>query len=129
MNLQEQVSSVAEKYIELLPVGEQNFSVGSEQKASKFLIASVQLAGLRDKLLNAKIKKDSMVSIAYNQAIANAEGKDATARSAAAKANPAYLSAEEDAALIENQLIYIKSLLDIFNNAHLLYRALLKNEA
>ena len=127
MNTQEQIESVVNQYLELLPVEDKNLLVKSEDKASRFLIAIAKLAGIRDQLLNAKIKKDSLLCVAFNEAIKTAEGKDSKAREAAAEAMPAFIAIREEVETIEAQLSYSKVMMDIFLNGHLVYRALMKD--
>ena len=127
MSTQEQIESIVNQYIELLPVEDKNLLVRSEDKASRFLIAIAKLAAIRDQLLNTKVKKDSMLCVAFNEAIRTAEGKDSKAREAAAEANPAYLDIREEVEIINNQLIYLRTMQDIFLNGHLVYRSLMKD--
>ena len=128
MNLQEQINQIVDQYIELLPVTDTSLMAKSEVKASKFLVAVAKLISLRDQLMNAKIKKDSLKSVAYAEAINTAPGTNAPTKQANAEANPSYLNVAEEVALIDNQLLHIKSSIDLFSNAHLLYRSLLKGE-
>jgi len=127
MNTQEQIESIVNQYLELLPVEDKNLLVKSEDKASRFLIAIAKLAGLKDQLLNDKIKKDSLLCVTFNEAIKTAEGKDAKARESASEATPAYMAIREEVETIEAQLTYVKTMMDIFNNGHLVYRALMKD--
>lgn len=128
MNLQKEIDEIVHKYIELLPIEDSTLLAKSEVKASKFLLAIAKLAALRDKLMNAKIQKDALKSVAYADAINNAPGTNAPTKSANAEATPGYLSAAENVSMIDNQLSYTKTMIDLFTNAHLLYRNLLKGE-
>ena len=127
MNTQEQIESIVNQYLELLPVEDKNLLVKSEDKASRFLIAIAKLANLRNGLLNSKVKKESLQAVTFNEAIKTAEGKDAETRKAASRANPDYLSITEEVNIIDNQLLLVKTYIDIFTNSHLLYRALMKD--
>lgn len=128
MNLNEEIEKVVEQYLKLLPIEDSTLTSQSEVKASKFLVAVAKLANLRDKLMNAKIKKDALKSVAYAEAINNAPGTNAPTKQANAEATPAYLGAAEEVQMIDNQLSYTKTMIDLFNNAHLLYRGLMKGE-
>lgn len=130
MSTQEQIESIVNQYLELLPVEDKNLLVKSEDKASRFLIAIAKLAAIRDQLLNAKIKKDSLLCIEFNNALQNEDIRalrDSKARESAAEAFPAYLSIREEVETIEAQLSYSKVMMDIFLNGHLVYRALMKD--
>lgn len=128
MNLNDEITKIVDQYVELLPTEDNKIMVNSEAKASRFLLAVAKLASIRDRLMNYKIKKDSLKSIAYAEAINNAPGTNAPTKQANAEAAPAYLNAAEEIAVIDNQLAYSKTMIDLFNNAHLLYRNLMKGE-
>lgn len=124
---QEQIDKVVEQYINLLPIdnGMQN---NSDVKASKFLLAIAKLAEFRLHLTQERIKKDSLKSIAYAEAINNAPGTSAPIREANAEANADYISVQSEVASTDNLLKYVVTMQDLFTNAHLLYRALLKEQ-
>jgi len=123
----EQINKLSDKYNELLPISD-SITSQSEVKASQFLIALTKFAQIRDTLLNMKVSKDSLLAIAFNEAIRSSVGSDAKTREAGAKANPDYLAINEQVDMIDNKLLYLKTLMEVYNNAHLLNRALLKNE-
>jgi len=126
--MQDEITKIVDQYIELLPIEDNKLLAHSEVKASKFLMAIAKLAAVRNRLLNDKVQKDSLKSVAYAQAINNAPGSNAPTKSANADANPGYLSAAEEIAVIDNQLTYIRTMQEVFNNAHILYRGLMKGE-
>lgn len=128
MSLSNEIEQVVSEYIDLLPVDDKKLLALSEVKASKFLIAIAKLASIRDRLLNQKVQKDALKSIAYAQAINSAPGTNAPTKQANAEADKGYLSSAEEVALIDNQLQYTKTMIEVFNNAHLLYRNLMKGE-
>lgn len=126
--MQDEINQVVDKYIALLPVEDDKLLAHSEVKASKFLLAVAKLADIRGKLLNSKVKKDALKSVAYADAINNAVGSNAPIREANAAANPNYLGVSEDVSIIDNQLKYTNTMIEVFNNAHILYRGLMKGE-
>ncbi len=126
--MQEQINEIVNKYVELLPVDDKQLLVHSEVKASQFLLAVAKLAAIRDHLTNQKVKKDALKSVEYANAINNAPGTNAPTKQANAEASPFYLKAAEEVAIIDNQLSYTKTMIEVFNNAHILYRGLMKNE-
>lgn len=128
MNLQNEIGKIVDQYVELLPIEDSKLLAQSEIKASKFLLAIAKLANLRDQLMNAKVQKDSLKNVAYADAINNAPGTNAPTKQANAEADSNYLSIAEEIALIDNQLSYTKTMIDVFNNAHILYRGLMKGE-
>lgn len=128
MNLQSEINEIVDSYVELLPIDDTSLLAKSEIKASKFLLAIAKLAAIRDRLMNAKVQKDSLKSVAYAEAINNAPGTNAPTKQANAEAAPNYLNAAEQTSVIDSQIQYIRTMQDVFLNAHLLYRALLKAE-
>lgn len=127
-NLRENIQSIVDQYVELLPTESLSPQIGSEVKASKFLLAIAKLAEYRDHLLKAKIEKDSMSTIEFKNSILAAEGSDAKKREAIALADPTYLEASTNAKTIDSDLQYVKTMMEVFNNAHILYRGLTKGE-
>lgn len=128
MNIQEQINNIINPYLDLLPTNSDNFNQQSEIKASKFLVALTKLAALRDQLLNDKVKKDSLLAVEFNSSLSIQKAGDAKAREVSAKANPEYLAVKEEVEMLDNKLLYIKTMMEIFNNSHLLYRAMMKGE-
>lgn len=126
--MENEIEALVNQYVELLPIEDNNLLAKSEVKASKFLVAIAKLVAVRDRLLNQKVKKDALKSVAYAEAINSATGSNAPTREANAAANPSYLSSAEQISMIDNQLLYIRTYIEIFTNAHLLYRSLSKNE-
>jgi len=126
--MQDQINEIVNKYVSMLPVDDKLLLVHSEVKASQFLLAVAKLAAIRDHLTNQKVKKDALKSVEYANAINSAPGTNAPTKQANAEASPNYLAAAEDVAIIDNQIMYIRTMSEVFLNAHLLYRSLLKNE-
>jgi hypothetical protein len=126
--MQDEIDKVVDQYIELLPIEDDKLLAHSEVKASQFLLAIAKLASIRDKLMNQKVKKDALKSVEYANAINHAPGTNAPTKQANAEANPNYLEIAKEVALIDNQLSYTKTMVDVFTNAHLLYRNLMKGE-
>lgn len=128
MDRQEEIQKIVDDYVKLLPTEDDKLMLNSEVKASKFLLAIAKLAKIRDELMNQKVKRDALKTVAYAEAINNAPGTNAPTKQANAEANPDYLKTAEDVSLIDNQLMYTKVMIDVFNNAHILYRGLMKGE-
>jgi len=126
--MQEQIDKLIGPYLDLLPTDAKSMNDQSEVKASKFLVALTKLAALRDNLLNHKVKKDSLLAVEFNSSLSIQKAGDAKAREVSAKANPAYLGIKEEVETLDNKLLLIKTYQDIFLNAHLLYRSMMKND-
>jgi hypothetical protein len=126
--MQNEINEIVNKYVSMLPVDDKTLLVHSEVKASQFLLAVAKLAAIRDHLTNQKVKKDALKSVEYANAINSAPGTNAPTKQANAEATPTYLKAAEEVAVIDNQLSYTKTMIEVFNNAHILYRGLMKNE-
>ena len=128
MNLQNEIGKIVDQYVELLPIQDDKLLARSEIKASQFLLAIAKLAAIRDQLMNAKVQKNSLENVAYAEAINSASGTNAPTKEANAKANPNYLSVAEEVGMIDNQLKYTATMIQVFTDAHILYRGLMKSE-
>lgn len=128
LNVRDEINEVVDQYVELLPTEGLSNQIGAENKASRFLLAIAKLAALRDQLLNNKIQADSLKTVSYAEAINGAVGTNAPTKTANAEANSDFLTVEGAAKRIDNDLAYLKTMMEVFNNAHLLYRNLMKGE-
>lgn len=117
-----EIKELVNKNLELLP----NETMISQQEAAvrsgRFLSVVAELANYQHTLLNKKLGADSQETVQYNSAISTAEGRDAEARKASAKANPGYLSAKESLGQVEADLVWVKTTMSVFENASVLYR-------
>jgi hypothetical protein len=126
MTVEELVEQIVNEHIELLQVSKVLGQTEAYQRGSSFLTAQARLTNcwkeLADQLVLAKAGEEQ----AYNNALQVAEGKDAEARKASAKANGMYLKAKEKVSLIENNTQYIQSFMRQFENGFRLCSYMIK---
>lgn len=104
---------LAEKIInEQLPLLEISKVLGTNEAYSRgasMLSAQGALTHVWKELADKLVLARSQEEVAYHQALSTAEGKDAEARKASAKANPIYIKARQEVELLENNVAYIQS--------------------
>lgn len=128
MTVEELAEQIINEHIELLQVSKVLGTNEAYQRGSAFLTAQARLTNcwkeLADQLVLAKAGEEQ----AYNNALQVAEGKDAEARKASAKANKVYLNAKEKVNLLENNTQYIQSFIRQFENGFRLFSYMIKGD-
>lgn len=114
------------KYVELLPVGTSVSYTEAERRASEFLVALAMIADWKHALGNDKIKNLSVQTVIYAQELGKGTAKTMTENKVTAEASDAYTAAREDLELVDNDISYLRAYQELFNNAHIFYRALAK---
>lgn len=127
-SIEDMINEVIEKTTPLMEVSASISHNEAYQNASKLLIAQGSLTNLWKKLADELIKARAEEESAMHAAVSTAEGKDADARKAAAKANPTRQAAAEKVALLENNLAYIQAFSRQFENSHRLWTYLIKGQ-
>lgn len=125
-----EIKDFIEEYVKLLPVPNKGVNASeAERRAGKFLEALAILADCRHTFTEAKIGQLSVQSAVYSEQMAKGTGKTMTENKTNAEASPEYIAAREALETTENDISYLKAYQDIFNNAHIFYRALAKTES
>lgn len=117
-----EIKELVEKNLELLPSEKTITQQEAEIRSGRFLYVIAELANYQHLLLNKKISADSQETVQYNVAISSAEGRDAETRKASAKAKTEYINAKEDLSRIDADLLWVKTIMSLFENASILYR-------
>lgn len=115
-----------DRYTKLLPVDNSLSTTEMERRAGEFLVAQATLADIKRMLVEEKIKLTTVHVATYAQEMSKGVAKTVTENKLAAEASEAYIVAREDLERIENDISYLKTYGDIFNNAHLFYRSMMK---
>lgn len=115
-------------WVKLLPTGRSVTQEEAEYRSSEFLIASACLAGWRHNLTDNRIKFSSVQAAIYASELYKCSGKTITENKITVEASETYAKAREDFEYTENDINYVKMFYDIFNNAHIFYRNLAKQE-
>lgn len=110
----------------LLPVNGSISVVEYERRASEFLTALARIADWKHMLSEEKIRLTSIQLAVYADQLSRGSEKTITANKTIAEASPEYTKAREDLEFIENDISYLKTHYEIYNNAHLFYRQMCK---
>jgi len=100
----------------------------AEKRASEFLEVQAMITDWRHMLSEEKIKLLSVQTAVYAEQLSKGTAKTMTENKVTAEASEEYTIAREDLERIENDLSYLRSYYEIFNNGHLFYRQLAKGE-
>jgi hypothetical protein len=127
-SIEEIISNIVETTIPLMEVSQALSHNEAYERGSKLLIAQGRLTNLWKQLADELIKAKASEEQAMHIAVSGAEGKDADARKAAAKANPERQAAAERVLLLENNIAYVQSFSRQFENAYRLMTYMIKGQ-
>ena len=115
-----------EEYAKLLPVGTSISYVEAERRAGEFLVAMAKVTDLKHIFSKEKIAQLSLQTATYANEMSKGTSKTVTENKLNAEASEAYTLAREALEEIENDIAYLKTYYEIFNNAHIFFRNLSK---
>lgn len=110
----------------ILPVNGSISYVEYERRSGEFLTAMAKITDWKHILSEEKIKLTSIQMAVYAEQLFKGSEKTITANKTIAEASIEYTQAREDLERIENDISYLKTHYEIYNNAHLFYRQLCK---
>lgn len=113
----------------LLPVPKGLSSTEAERRAGAFLDAMAACADWKHEFTKVKIKQLSVQTAIYAQELVKGTGKTVTENKTAAEASAVYQTAREGLEETENDISYLKTYYEVFNNAHIFYRNLMKESS
>ena len=128
MTVEELAEQIINEHIELLQVSKVLSQTEAYTRGSSMLTAQGRLTNCWKALADGLVLAKAQEETAYNIALQSAEGKDAEARKASAKANRAYLNAKERVSLLENNTQYIQSFIRQFENGFRLFSYMIKGD-
>lgn len=116
------------KYTALLPVGTSISYTEAEKRAGEFLVAMATITSWRHDFTVEKIKLLSVQTSVYAQELGKGTAKTMTENKVTAEASGEYTRAREDLEMVDNDISYLRTFYEIFNNAHIFYRTMAKGE-
>lgn len=116
-----QVEQLITETVELIAVSGKSLA-DAKPRASRFLVVNSILATFLRDLEEELPKFDTLVSATYAQAIMGADGKNITEKKVTAEAEPNYCTARENKEKLDAVRNWVKNHMDIFENAHVMYR-------
>lgn len=120
MNFPE-IERIVNDHLDLIKIDAVGLAEG-KPRAARFLVVQSLLANYLKDLQDARAKVSTVVDASYAQAIQTAEGKNITEKKTMAEANPLYAGNREGMETLDSEINWIKVHMDIFNNAHLMFR-------
>lgn len=120
--------AVIEEANKILPARANDTAFNLSEKASKLLLVTAKLAHERRTCEHALLRASSVEKAEYAKAFSEAEAKTAKEREIKADASEKVLEAKEFVAELKSDITYITTHIDIYRNAHLLYRQELRQE-
>lgn len=127
-SLEEVVNDIIENTLPLMEVSQVLSHNEAYERGSKLLTAQGRLGNVWKQYADQLVLARSQEEQAMHGAISTAEGKDADARKAAAKANPARQLAAERVAMLENNIAYVQSFMRQFDAGFRLMSYMVKND-
>lgn len=123
-----EIKQFIDKYSELLPVGTSISYTEAERRAGEFLSAMAMISNWKHMLGSEKIKLLSVQTAVYAEQMSKGTSKTVTENKLNAEASAEYTKAREDLESIDNDISYLRSYYEIFNNSHIFYRTMAKGD-
>lgn len=124
-----EIKDMIDKYVLLLPVNASISAPEAERRAGEFLSAMATITNFRHLFSEDKIRCLSVQTATYAEELAKGTAKTITENKTVAEASQSYMASREALEHIENDLSYLKSYYEIFQNAHVFYRNMAKGES
>jgi S-adenosylhomocysteine hydrolase len=121
------VKSFIEKMTELISVSRSLDQYEKEERASLFLAARADIEGFLFNLNNAMAEVSTLTDACFSKAIFSSEGTSITEKKYAANKTENYIVAKQKLLTLEADIHYLKSIADIFQNAHVMWRQFCKD--
>lgn len=100
----------------------------AEERASSFLIVTAELLKYIHYLDLKGIKAESVSTATYHKSMHLTDSKNVTEKKAAAEADPDYIKSREEAEEYSSDIKYLKGMVDIFKDAHIMWRQIAKED-
>lgn len=123
-----EIKSYLQDQAALLPVNRSISSVESERRAGVFLEVCAKIIDWRHLLSEGKIESVTMNAVVYAEQLSLCTGRTITENKVTVEANPKYTSVREELESVENDVSYLKAMLDVFTAAHVFYRQQAKEQ-
>src|SRR5271169_5917354 len=112
-----------------LLVRDRGFStIDMEERASSLLMLVAKLAQVNNELQYKRIEALSIERASFGVTLSKADGKNITERKILTDANDDYRKTKITLETLDADISYIKTIIDVFNNAHIMWRQFSKSE-
>lgn len=117
----EELEKLVMDHIGLIEVDKNAFGQARE-RAAIFLVIQAHLTNHIKLLDDTKVKASTIEKAQYAQSIMSGTGKNVTENKIHAEADPAYAASRESVELVDAERDWVKRHLEIFGNAHVMFR-------
>lgn len=118
---EDQLRTKIAEHVELIKFSGSALREASD-RASKFLIMIAILADQKRECEEDKAKLTTLVSATFHNALGKSGGKGVTEKKLEAETDTEYTTFREALEQCEAKISWIRTYIDVFNNAHLTYR-------
>jgi hypothetical protein len=100
------------------------------EKAGKLLIIVAKLAQFRNYLEQELTKHSSLERVTYAQVMSQADkSAKVTEKKVLIESDSTYISSREKMEEIQSSITYVKTMIDVMNNGHVLFRQLMREDS
>lgn len=117
-------SKIAE-HLELIKFSSKGLSEAPD-RTCKFLVMVAILANEKRSCEQDKAKLTTLVATSFSNALNSSQGKGVTEKKLEAEKDPQYTEFREALEDCESKISWLRTYIDIFNNAHITYRQMSK---
>lgn len=125
--LSKNAQSVIEQGNALIPAAKNANPYELQEKAATLLLIVAKLAHERRALESQLLRSTSVEKAMYAQSYNGASGKTVKDKEVNTDANKDVLQSKEEAGELKGDIAYVSTMIQVYNNAHLLYRQNLKS--
>ena len=118
---EQQLRAKIDEGLELIKYTKRSLSEAPE-RATQFLIIVAILADAKREVEEDKAKLDTLVSTSYAQAFGKSSAKQVTEKKAEAENDETYSGMREWLEQCQSKISWLKTYIEVFNNAHITYR-------
>ncbi|RLI54075.1 MAG: hypothetical protein DRP09_14030 [Candidatus Thorarchaeota archaeon] len=97
-------------------------------RATRFLLIQASLADVKLGFEEELAKKNTLCDGYFHDALKNSEAKQVTEKKLDAGTDVDYAKSRENKEILEAEIKYLRTLMDIFGNAHVTYRQIAKGD-
>lgn len=123
----EEVLGIVERGVEEIAINAQSLA-DAKPRAGRMLTRVAVLTNYLKQLEEDLPKHQTLVNAQYYTAVNSAGGKNVTEKKLEADANLAYCAAVEQKAMVDAERDWVKRYIEIFDNAHIMYRQYSRDE-
>jgi hypothetical protein len=128
MALSENAQKVIDQGQELLPAKRSCSSYDLQEKAATLLLITAKLAQERRVLEGLLLRASSVEKATFAQKFSASTVKTVSEKQLQTEADTDVLQRHEETGDIKRDISYVSAMVDIFTNAHIMYRNIMKEE-